>query len=70
MGQLGELYNIFYRRIKDAKICVFVFVSAVKYIYIYRCIQIITRVSKIIKFIHHIIEFVIQKKNILSKLPL
>ncbi len=60
---------ILYRRIKDTKI--FVFVSAVKYIYmyIYRCIKIITRFSKIITFvllnlfIHHIIEFVIQKKQ-------
>ncbi len=62
---------ILYRRIKDTKIFVFVFVSAVKYIYmyIYRCIKIITRFSKIITFvllnlfIHHIIEFVIQKKQ-------
>ncbi len=59
---------ILYRRIKDAKI--FVFVSAIKYIYIYiyRCIKIITRFSKIITFvllnlfIHHIIEFVAHKK--------
>ncbi len=69
---------ILYRRIKDTKIFVFVFVSAVKYIYIYiyiymyiyRCIKIITIFSKIITFvllnlfIHHIIEFVIQKKNL------